>query len=593
MLQSVLDRQKIRTKLFATVGMLMGLLVLEMSWATVGSFGVIGKFSVLLDQSTSKLSQVATLQNRFAEVRSNILKASALAASNVPGHEDALKSASDTVEEVRTQLKALQATGVAAGSEEAQMIEDLNGSITQFADVISLFGEMVELDPASVINFALPLDAEYAKVNDKLQVLVTTTNRAAESALVNTSDDVEISIILRVAVVVVVSALIIFLVAYNSNSLIMSITTLGNATRRLAQDDLTQDMSVLQRADELSAISDSLVFFQRKLLESRELEEKNRQSQLEAKEAEKRRQEAELRQQQELAEEKARADQERADLFSKLAEDFDASVKEVVSTVTMSTAELLYESKSLQENATNNQTISRKLDDLLAVLATSMSTVSAASEEMTASVNEIGAQVQGSTELTASARARAQQSDEVVGSLRTAADRIGEVVKLISEIAEQTNLLALNATIEAARAGDAGKGFAVVASEVKSLASQTGRATEDIKAQVDDIQKAAVEVVDTLSGLGDDVRSIDEVSSMIAAAIDEQNAATMEISRNVQAASNDVTHAAEQSVDSARIAGVNSASSEKVRDLSNRTQTTVEHLENQIDNFIQQLSKYS
>ena len=150
----------------------------------------------------------------------------------------------------------------------------------------------------------------------------------------------------------------------------------------------------------------------------------------------------------------------------------------------------------------------------------------------------------------------AERTNSTVHSLAEAAQKIGEVVQLINDIASQTNLLALNATIEAARAGEAGKGFAVVASEVKSLANQTAKATEEIAAQVTGIQQASGTAVDAIQAIGKIIAEIDEISTGIAAAVEEQGAATGEISRNVQEAA-----AGTQEV-STNIASVNAAAAE-------------------------------
>ena len=160
-------------------------------------------------------------------------------------------------------------------------------------------------------------------------------------------------------------------------------------------------------------------------------------------------------------------------------------------------------------------------------------TVSAAAEQLAASVGEITRQVSQAAQVASRALAETRRTDETMRELTGAAEKIGEVVRLISDIAGQTNLLALNATIEAARAGEAGKGFAVVASEVKSLASQTGRATGEIGAQIGAIQAAAGAAVLSIQGIGTVVEEINEVASAIAAAVEQQGAATREIARNV------------------------------------------------------------
>lgn len=172
-------------------------------------------------------------------------------------------------------------------------------------------------------------------------------------------------------------------------------------------------------------------------------------------------------------------------------------------------------------------------------------TVAAAAEELTYSIREISERVAESSRIAAQAVAHANHSNEIVNGLNKASERIGNVVSLITDIAGQTNLLALNATIEAARAGEAGRGFAVVASEVKSLADQTAKATEEISQQISTIQSSTGSAVKAIHDIGTTIGKINEISTAIAAAVEEQSAATGEISRNIQHAASGTQAVAE------------------------------------------------
>ncbi len=281
-----------------------------------------------------------------------------------------------------------------------------------------------------------------------------------------------------------------------------------------------------------------------------------------------------------------RAEAEKKTILAKMADTFEAGVRDVVEAVAAASTQMQSSAQSL--SATAKETTSRST----AVAAASeeasrnMQTVASAAEELSASINEIGRQVAESAHIAGQAATDASRTNAQVQTLADAAQKIGDVVKLINDIAGQTNLLALNATIEAARAGDAGKGFAVVASEVKSLATQTAKATEDIAAQVKSIQGATVDSVKAIAAISGTISRINEIATGIASAVEQQGAATQEIARSVQQASTGTSDV------SANIAGVTEAAHETGRSSSEvlaeagALSTQSAHLREEVEKFL-------
>ncbi|MCW2238114.1 methyl-accepting chemotaxis protein [Azospirillum canadense] len=295
-----------------------------------------------------------------------------------------------------------------------------------------------------------------------------------------------------------------------------SIARVTGATRRLAEGDLDVEMPRDGRRDEIGTLYAALSTFRANAIDRRRLEAEQERLKAEA-EASKRR------------------------TLSGLADSFEASVEQVARTVKSFATGMQSNAERLSVTATDTSQRSVVMSGAAEQVSGNVHTVAAAAEELHASIGEIARQVIEASEVSRRAVGEADATGATVRGLAAAAKRIGEVGKLISTIANQTNLLALNATIEAARAGEAGKGFAVVANEVKNLAGQTARATGDIDAQVAEIEAETLKAVGAITTIAETISTISNINATVAAAVEQQGAATREITRNVHQAASGTT----------------------------------------------------
>jgi methyl-accepting chemotaxis protein len=333
-----------------------------------------------------------------------------------------------------------------------------------------------------------------------------------------------------------------------------------DAMLKVASGDLTIDTGYTERRDEIGALAGALETFKQQAVDKLRIEAQERE----------RNAGAVTRQQ-----------------------TIEAYVGEFESSVRQTLQQLGDASNQMRTTSSGLSAISRQTNERVQVAekasgeaSMSVESVASASEELSASINDISQQAAHAAGIASRAVSQARETDGTVQGLAKSAARIGEVVGLINTIAAQTNLLALNATIEAARAGEAGRGFAVVASEVKSLASQTAKATDEISEQIADIQKVAGEAIDAIKGIGTIIGQVNEVATAIAAAVQEQGAATQEITRSTQHAAQGTKNVSDNISGVKTDADASAAAAENVKGASETLETQSQQLGNQVTQFL-------
>lgn len=454
-----------------------------------------------------------------------------------------------------------------SSSEDATKIEAATTNVKTYKDAVTFVGSMLDVDFKATVSFLLPVSKAYDETLANLEEISGTFLAKSQAQSAHAVEGIAAHKKMLILTSVVSFLLIALLTFGIIVTTVRSVEQVAAATRQVADGNTSIDLKALARRDEMSAIVQALGTFCSNINEVNAMKAEQERSEAEAREAKKQ-------------------------SLTALARDLEKKVGSIVTDVAQATQNMVSDTTQLVQASESMSQQTQEASHLSAKTRDDTRHSAEATQELFKAINEISEQVNSSAKMARETLGSVDLARKKTDSLARVAGEINKVTLTISDIASKTKLLSLNATIEAARAGEAGRGFAVVASEVKQLAGQTEIATSEITANVNTVQSETHMTVESFVAIQDMVRRLNEASSVSAAAVEEQHAATQEINRAIESAAQStesISRLLEQTMREAQKTGM--AAKSVSGSLNNLHQKTDE-LRESIASFIKQILSY-